>query len=121
MDWDLNLSCLTPVSLPLAAALHRFLVRQGTCCGLGLREALWGKATHDVRFKEPRTWRGRGKSISVRRNSMCKAIWQEPQLRKRLKVTVMGEQGGGGNEAGGSGRATHWVCGPVKGRVEGVF
>lgn len=30
-------------------------------------------------------------------------------------------EGGGGNEAGGSGRATHWVCGPVKGRVEGVF
>lgn len=30
-------------------------------------------------------------------------------------------EGGGGNEAGGSGRVTHWVFEPVRGRVEGVF
>lgn len=30
-------------------------------------------------------------------------------------------EGGGGNETGGSGRATRWVCGPSRDRVEGVF
>lgn len=29
--------------------------------------------------------------------------------------------GGGGDEAGRSGRATCWVCRPARGRVEGVF
>lgn len=30
-------------------------------------------------------------------------------------------EGGGGNETGGSGRATGWVCGLARDRVEGVF
>lgn len=30
-------------------------------------------------------------------------------------------EGGGGNETGGSGRATRWVCGLVRDRVGGVF